>query len=243
MLLTLLLACAPTSGTWMFTKDVTPATGDECTDDVIHNFVGAYEPIEAGDDPSWTETETGALSAEVFFARIEGAGDGAVLIVGTEALPGALQDDGSWLFYWTSATDGADSLDHLTGYTYDHSFATSSTLRVQGTFTGGSFEGTYDSETQSTDSWAESDTWADEAAAIVGGTGAVPASDYLLRIDTAGVEGAASNTQAEYDCGVAGCTLTVSQSCAYRYPLSGVRTDFTPADSRWVEDAGQAAGS
>ncbi|MDP2306215.1 MAG: hypothetical protein Q8P18_09340 [Pseudomonadota bacterium] len=243
MLLTLLVACAPPiAGTWLFTKEVTLPTGDECTDDVIHNFVGAYEPIEAGDDPSWTETETGEQSAEVLFARIEETLDGAVLVIGTEALPGALQDDGSWLFYWTGASTGADGLDHVTGYAFDHSYESTSTLRVQGSFSKGTFTGSFESETSTIAAWSESDTWSEEAATIVGGTGNLPASTYLLRIDTGGAESAAANTQLEYDCGETGCTLTVSAACAYRYVLTGVATDFTPDDSRWVEDAGQAAG-
>lgn len=243
LLLPLLLACAPPmAGTWLFTKEVTLATGDECADDVIHNFVGAYEPILTGDDPSWTETDTGAQSAEVLFGRIEDTIDGAVLIIGSEALPGAPQDDGSWLFYWTGSSSGVDSLDHVTGYAFDHSYESTSTLRVQGTFAKGMFAGTFESETSGIDAWSESDTWSDEAAAIVTSTGSIPASSYLLRIDTGGAESAAVNTQADYDCGENGCTLTVSEACAYRYVLTGVATDFRPDDSRWVEDAGQAAG-
>lgn len=243
MLVALLVACAPPmDGTWLFTKDVTPATGDECTDDVIHNFVGAYEPIEAGDDPAWTETESGDQSAEVFFGRIAETQDGALLIVGTEALPGALQDNGSWLFYWTGSSTGADGLDHVSGYTFDHSYEATTTLRVQGTFENGAFTGTFESETSGIDAWAESDTWTEEAATIIGNTGNIPAADHLLRIDTGGTESAAANTKLEYDCGEAGCTLTVSDACAYRYALTGVATAFTPDDSLWVEDAGQAAG-
>lgn len=243
MLLPFLVACAsPMWGTWMFSKEVTLPTGDECTDDVIHNFVGAYEPITAGDDPSWTETDTGAQSEEVFFARVEQTADAAIMIIGTEALPGLIQEDGTWLFYWTSASEGTDGLDHVTGYAYDHAYESTSTLRVQGTLTGGHFTGTFETETFALDAWSESDTWSDEAAAIVGGTGALPSADYLLRIDAGGAEGTATNTQAAYDCGETGCTLTVSDACAYRYALTGVSTDFVPDDSRWVEDAGQAAG-
>lgn len=243
MLFALLVACAPPiDGTWLFTKEVTIATGYECTDDVIHNFVGAYEPIEAGDDPSWTETDSGDQSPEVFFGRIEETDAGAVLVIGTEALPGARQDDDSWLFYWTGSSAGAEGLDHVSGYTYDHSYESTTTLRVQGTFATGVFTGSFESETSGIDAWAESDTWTEEAAAIIGDTGNLPAADYLLRIDTGGAEAAAANTKLEYDCGDAGCTLTASDACAYRYTLGGVATDFTPDDAGWVEDAGQLAG-
>ena len=239
-----LTACAgPSWGTWMFTKEVTTATGDECLDDVIHNFVGAYEPIVAGDDPSWTEGDTGELSPEVFFGRVERTADGAVMIVGTDALPGEVQADGSWLFYWTNVSSGRDSLSHVTGYSFDHTYETATTLRVQGDLAGGTFTGAWEEETSAIDAWSESDTWADEAAAQVGGTGAIPSANYLLRIDTGtGAEESATNTQAEYDCGSAGCTLTVSSSCAYRYALTGQSTGFSADDSRWVEDAGQPAG-
>jgi hypothetical protein len=243
MLLFTFLACAPPMGTWMFTKEVTLPTGSECLDDVLHNFVGAYTPIEAGDDPAWTESTTGEVSAEVLFGRIEETDGGAVLVLGTEALPGRMGDDGTWLFYWTNSTSGADSLDHVTGYTFDHSYEGTDTVRVQGKFEADTFVGTWETESSALETWAESDTWADEAAAIVGGTGSIPSSTYLLRIDEAGAEAAASNTQAAYDCGEAGCTLTVSASCAYRYTLEGVATGFEPDDARWVQDAGQAAGN
>jgi hypothetical protein len=234
----------PTWGTWMFTKDVTAATGTECLDDVIHNFVGAYEPITVGDDPTWTESDTGEISPEVFFARVERTAEGAVLIVGEEALPGEVQNDGSWLFYWTNVSSGRETLGHVTGYSYDHTFETATTLRIQGDLTGGTFTGTWEEEDSAIDAWTESDTWGEEAAVQVGATGSIPSSTYLLRIDTAtGAEESAANTQAEYDCGAAGCTLTVSSSCAYRYTLTGQSTGFTGDDSRWVEDAGQSAGN
>lgn len=244
MVLMLLVACAPAWGTWMFTKEVTLATGDECTDSISHNFVGAYEPVEVGDDPSWTELDTGAQSSEVFFGRLEEAGEGAVLIVGTEALPGTMQKDGSWLFYWTNSASGAEGLDHTTGYAWDYSYESSTKLLVQGTISGESFTGTWESETADVSSWTESDTWSEEAAVEVGGTGEIPSATYLYRVDTGtGAEETAENTQEEYDCGEAGCTLTVSEACAYRYTLTGSYTGFEPADSRWVEDAGQAAGN
>jgi hypothetical protein len=244
MLLILLSACAgPVYGTWMFTEDVTLPTGEECTDSVSHNFVGAYEPIAVGDDPSWTETDTGELSPEVFFGRVERTADGAVMIVGSDALPGTQLEDGSWLFFWTNTSTGSDSLDHVTGYAFDHSYTSSSTLRIAGTLQGSSFEGTWESETAANDAWTESDTWSDEAAGQVGSNGSIPASTYLLRIDDTGAESAATNSQLAYDCGDAGCTLTVQETCAYRYTLTGQATDFAPDDSRWVEDAGQAAGN
>jgi len=245
MLFLLLAACAnPGWGTWLFSKEVTPADGTECLSDVQHNFVGAYSPIAAGDDPSWTSTETGAYSPELFFARLEATDDGGALIVGTDVLPGARQDNGTWLFYWTNATTGSDDTAHVTGYSYAHTYESTATLRVQGTFEGGAFTGTWESETSELDQWTESDTWADEAAALVGTTGAIPAASYLLRTDaTTGAESAATNSQAAYDCGEAGCTLTVTESCAYRYTLTGVTSESQPEDSRWVEDAGQSAGN
>lgn len=243
MLLVLLGGCAPVWGTWMFTREVTLATGDECLDSISHNFVGAYEPITAGDDPAWTDTDTGEYSPEIFFARVEQTGDGAVFITGTgEALPGTRQDSGDWLFYWTNLTNSSEDTAHTTGYTYSHTGESTDTFRVQGTFTGDTFEGTWEQESSDYDTWTESDTWSDEAAATVGTTGAIPASTYLLVIDGTGAEVSASNAQATYDCGKTGCTLTVSSSCAYRYTLTGVATGFAGDDSRWVEDAGQAAG-
>ncbi len=244
LVLALLAGCdGPLYGTWMFSKDLTFPTGDECTESVSHNFAGAYLPVAVGDDPAWTEADTGASSPEVFFARIERTGDGAVLIVGTDALPGTHLEDGTWLFLWTHTSTGQESLDHATGYAYDHTYQSSSTLRISGQLDGDHFLGTWEDATAATDAWTESDTWSDEAAVEVGSTGTLPASTYLLRADDAGAESAASNTQLAYDCGVTGCTLTVQSACASRYPLDGVMTGFEPADSRWVEDAGEAAGN
>lgn len=245
MLLMLLTACTgPEFGTWLFTREVTLADGTECLGDVQHNFVGAYAPIETGDDPSWTDTSTGDVSPELFFGRIEKTEAGAALIVGSEVLPGEERDDGTWLFYWTSSDSGRDDLTHVTGYVYGYTYDTARTLRIQGAFEAGTFSGSWESETSDIDAWTESDTWSEEAAAIVGGTGEIPSAEYLLRIDAGtGAEGAATNTQEAYDCGDAGCTLTVTESCAYRYTLTGTATDFTPEDSRWVEDAGQDAGN
>lgn len=243
MLLPLLFACAPpTWGTWMFTKEVTLPTGQECTEVTIHNLVGAYTPIAPGDDPTWAETDTGQLSGEVFFARVEQTADGAVMIVGDDALPGVEQDDGSWLFYWTNSSAGSDGLDHTTGYSFDHSYESTSTLRIEGTIDGGVFTGTHETETFAVDRWNESDTWSEEAALIIGENGEIPSDEHLLRIDTGGTEGPATNGREAFDCGETGCTLTLSEACAYRYVLTGVATGFEADDAQWVEDAGQPAG-
>lgn len=243
MLLLSLVACGtPAWGTWMFTREITLATGEECTPVLSHNFIGAYEPITAGEDTAWTEFDEGEVSAEVFFGRLEQSEDGAVLILGTEALPGARQEDGTWLFYWTGSSSGSDGNSHATGYVYDHAFKNTSKLLIAGTLSGGAFTGTHETVTESIDTWTEFDVWSAEAAAYVGDTGAIPSGTYLSRIDAAGAEVAATNAREAYDCGESGCTLSVTTACAYRYVLTGVATDFDPADSRWVEDAGQPAG-
>ena len=248
MLFLHLLACGaatPAWGTWMFTRQVTLATGDECTNTVSHNFIGAYEPIVAGEDTAWTTGESAEYSPEVFFGRLEATAeeDGAVLILGTDALPGQRQGDGTWLFYWTRTDAGGDTTHHAVGYDYAHTYDSSTTLRISGDFAADAFEGTHETETQRTDTWSESDVWNTDAAVYVGENGEMPVGDWLRVVGQDGLETNAGNARETYDCGESGCTLSVAPACAYRYTLTGVATSFAPDDSRWVEDAGQPSGN
>jgi hypothetical protein len=236
--LLLLAGCAPLWGTWMFTLDYTVATGDECATTVTHNFSGAAAPEEAIGDTGWTSEATQDVSPQVFFARLEEYQDGAVLIVGEEALPGKESGGGAWAFEWTGSSAGEESQTDASGYSYGHRYDDTSSLRVGGIFANGTFAGTYDSGSETWDTWDESDTWSGEAAAVVGENGAIPAGSYLLLEDGT----AAGNAREAYDCESAGCALTVEAVCAYAYAMTGVYTEFTPDDSRWTEDAGQPAG-
>lgn len=232
----------PIDGTWMFTRSITVATGEECTSGITHDFVGAYEPATIENDDAWTENDTAEVSSEVFFGRVDQDGDTAVLIVGASAYPGAKQDDGGWGFTWDHTASGRDNDTHESGYNYVYTYDTTTTTRVTGTFSGGSFNGAWEESSQAVLSWTESDSWSDEVAATIGTTGRVPASTYLLKLDTTGAEVAATNDYQATDCDVTGCLLTVTTACAYTYDLSGQRTGFTPDDARWVEDAGQTSG-
>lgn len=243
MLLALLAACGSgIEGTWMFEITVTAPTGEECASTTTHNFVGAYEPPDAQPDLSWTSTSTGEMSDQVLFGRIEDSGEGPVLILGASSLPGTAEGKGSYSFSWTGTETNRTENQHATGYSYTQSVDDSATTTLKGTLSKGSFDGTWIEETASTAQWVESDTWSDEAAAYVGTTGVIPSGNYLLRLDSTGVEVPATNTQSSYDCGEAGCTLTVQQGCAYRYDVHGTHTGFDPADANWTEDAGQAPG-
>jgi hypothetical protein len=244
MLLVSLLGCAsPVIGTWMFTRQVTPNTGDECTTSLTHNFVGAYEPIQPGEDTAWESATTGEYSPELFFGRVEQADGGdAVLIIGTAILPGTRGKGGEWAFTWTGSDDANETDTHISGYQYVHDSSTSEKLVIAGDFGGGEFSGSHDTETSSTGSWTENDVWSPEAAAYVGESGQIPASSYLLRIDTNGAESAAYNAREAYDCGQSGCTMTRQQTCAYRYDLTAVMTTFDDDAAGWTEDASQEAG-
>ncbi len=243
MLMALLLACGSgIEGTWMFEVAVTLPVGDECASSATHNFVGAYQPPDAQPDLSWTSTVTGEVSESVVFGRIEDGGDGPVLILGTAALPGTDKGKGEWAFTWTQTETTRTDNQHATGYSFTQSIDDSATTTVAGNLSKGALDGSWTEETASTAQWVESDTWSDEAAAYVGTTGVIPSGSYLLKLDSTGVEVPATNTQSSYDCGEAGCTLTVQQGCAYRYDVHGARTSFDPADANWTEDAGQPAG-
>lgn len=238
----LLPACAPIDGTYLFTLATTAPVGDECSSGVTHDFIGAYEPPEAPADTTWTRTTDTDYSPELFFARIEQDGDTAVMIVGSEVLPGGRSDDGGWSFSWTRATDTYDNEVHSAGYAYTYTNESSSTTRITGTFGPDGFVGLWDAETMSTQSWTETDTWSEEAAATIGTAGRIPASSYLLRLDSTGAEVAASNDYLVQDCDVTGCLMTVTEACGYSYDLSGQPTGFTSDDATWTEDAGQSAG-
>lgn len=244
LLLLSLIACgSPVAGTWMFTLDYTEPLGDECATTVTHNYLSAYTPAAAAEDLSWSATSTSDLSSQVFFGRIEDTESGAVLVIGTEAYPGVGGKSGAWDFSWTQSTAGEDHYTHVTGYSFVNTYEDASTTRISGTVKGGTFDGTFETEPSAIDAYTESDTWSDEAAAYVGTGGLTPAGTYLLKLDSTGVEVAASNAQTAYDCSSESCTLTVQVGCSYSYDLHGELTDFVPDDSRWVEDAGQAAGA
>lgn len=243
MFLALLLACGSSiEGTWMFEVAVTLPVGDECASSATHNFVGAYQPPEAVDDLSWTSDQSGMVSKEVLFGRIEDGGDAPVLIVGSSVLTGTDKGKGGYSFAWTHSETTRTENQHATGYTFVQNVEDSATTTVEGNISKGAFDGTWTEETASTAQWTESDTWSDEAAAYVGTTGAIPSGTYLLRLDNTGAEVPATNAQSAYDCGEAGCSLTVQQGCAYRYDVHGTRTAFEPADANWTEDAGEAPG-
>jgi hypothetical protein len=243
MVLALLFGCAPAiDGTWMFEVAVTLPTGVECASTATHNFVGAYEPPEAQDDLSWTTSTAGEVSEEILFGRIEESGDAPVLILGTSVLAGTDKGKGAWSFSWTRSETSRTENQHATGYSYVQTVQDSALTTVAGSISAGVFDGTWTEESASTTQWVESDTWSDEAATYVGTTGAIPSGNYLLRLDSTGAEVPATNTQSAYDCGEAGCTLTVQQGCAYQYDVHGTRTDFEPEDGNWTEDAGQPPG-
>ncbi len=240
----LLAGCATTPwGTWAFTLAVTPATGDECAVSTTHNFTGAYAPESTTVvDESWTTTTTSSDSPALFFARLEAYGQGSMLIVGDEALPGTHNEDGSWTFAWEGESTDETVATHASGYDYTAYAASTSTLKIKGTFNTETFTGDYLPQTTSLQKWDESDTWSDEAAAYVGDNGEAPVGTYLVLSDGAGGEIAANNNRAVYDCETATCALTVESTCDYRYALTGQLTEFGPDDAGWLEGAGQPAG-
>lgn len=242
MILALLLGCAtPIWGVWMFTLDITPSTGDECSTTVTHNFAGAHEPEESSQETPWTEESTSSQSSSVFFGRVEESGQGLVLLVGTEVYPGKNNEDGSSEFSWKGTESGTYDKTHASGYAFAQAYEDQYTETVKGTFNNDVFTGTFSQGLASFDKWDESDTWSDEAAIVVTDTGAIPAWSYLVLTDGMGNEQPVTNTRGAYDCDSAGCTLSVESACAYSYDLTGQLTDIED-DDRWVRDATQPAG-
>lgn len=243
MLLVLLLACSGGPfGTWRFTLQYTDPTGDECATTVTHNFISAYTPPPASDDPSFSETHSATYSPQVFFGRVERTATGSAMVVNGTVLEGVDKGGGAWDFTWTRSAEGQDAYTHVTGYGYSDDYTDTDTVLIGGTFAKGVFTGSFNNETVSSDAYTESDTWSDEAAAYIGTTGLTPASTYLLKLDESGNEVPVTNTQSAYDCSSAVCSLSVQDNCAWRYELTAEQTDFSPDDATWVEDAAQPAG-
>jgi hypothetical protein len=239
-----LAGCATTPwGTWAFSLAVTEPVGDECARTVSHNFTGAHEPADTTViDESWSTSSASAYSETLFFGRLEESGQGAVLIVGAEALPGSQDEAGKWTFSWRGRQESDDTATHASGYDYAHHYEATSTLLVKGSFNTETFTGAWTTESTSREKWDESDTWSDEAVAYVGENGESPVGTYLVLTGGDGVEVAANNARSAYDCENTGCTLSVEEACGYSYDLSGQLTAFEGQDSRWVQDAGQPAG-
>ncbi len=242
MLFSLLLACAtPIWGIWMFTLESAAPTGEECSASVSHNFAGAEEPEESDEETPWTEETTTEETPSVFFGRVEEAGQGLVLLVGTEVYPGTVGDDGITEFSWEGSESGSYKKTHASGYAYTNAYDDGSAQSVKGTFNNDAFAGTFSTSTTAFDKFDESDTWSDEAALAIGDQGAIPSSAYLILRDGMGNIQPVVNTRGAYDCDSAGCTLTVESSCVFTYDLSGQLTDFED-DDRWVREANQPAG-
>ena len=239
-----LTGCATTPwGTWAFTLELTAPVGDECATEINSNFTGAHPAIVATTtDENWTASSEDSASSQLFFGRIEASGQGSMLIVGSEALPGSQNEDGSWTFAWTGDETSDATATHASGYDYSVHTENSQSLRIKGTFNNETFTGDYLPSTQSLASWGESDTWSDEAAVYVGDNGEAPVGTYLFITDAAGAEVPANNGRAVYDCETAGCTLAVESTCSYSQVISGQLTEFTGDDAAWTEDAGQPAG-
>ncbi len=242
--LLLLAGCAsPPWGTWSFSIATTEPTGEECTVGVSSNYSGADVPAETTTtDESWTTESSETYSQTLFFGRVEESGQGAMLIVGAEALPGSQNDEGVWTFSWTGERASESMSTHASGYDYATVSEASSMLRIKGTFNGETFTGSWSTESTSQQKWDESDTWSDEAAAYVGDNGSTPVYNYLVLADGSGNEVAVNNSRSAYDCETIGCTLSVDQGCAYSYDLTGQLTSFEGSDAPWTEDAGQPAG-
>lgn len=240
----LLSGCATTPwGTWAFTLEVTAPEGDECETSVSHNYTGAHPPTPAAaDEEVWQTTEDSEQSPQLFFGRLESYGQGSMLIIGTEALPGTHNEDGSWTFAWKGETSSDSTASHASGYDYAAHAESTAALRIKGSFNTETFTGSYQPETSSLLKWDESDTWSDETAAYVGDNGESPVGTYLVLTGGDGTEVPANNGRAVYDCETSDCALAVESTCEYHWSISGQLSEFTADDAGWTQDAGQPAG-
>jgi hypothetical protein len=243
-MLLLLLACGGNepldpSGVWMLQI----AAGDEAECDTLlsHNLLDATQPQ--------TETETQSTTTAsdmVVMARLVDS-DGGLLLLLEDGVYPEDPDAERATFTWTRSETDSQTDSHAAGYALtvasEQSLTQAVYLDLPRTASKVALvvEGSWTETTSWRRTWEESDTWPDEVG--VGGTGAMPASSFLVvpAGDTGGGTVPASNTQWETDCQTDPCTLSVLETCSQSRALTATLTDLDPLEDGW-QDAGWSEG-
>ena len=245
LLLTTMLGCANSQdGVWLFTLHADPDAVEDCVSSVSHNFAGASQPADDSelDDDPWTSQTLTQISAQTFFGLITSTDTGAVLVVDGQTYTGLALDEGGWRFDWTHSETVDDQDTHASGYGWTAYTVAQETTAFDLTLTGELATGELWSEGSVDATYNESDAWSEDVAAVIGTTGRIPASSYLVKDDGAGGTYGASNDWALADCSANPCTLGITQACTLAIGLDAERTDLDPAAYEGVDGAGQDAG-
>jgi len=216
--LLLLGACTP-SGVYMITVPYVEGS-IECDTTLDENFVDGFSPDPSdGGSSDWTYTETYTGADSVGFFHIAPTSGGtAVLTWGDSAFPGVAEGDG-WTFTWAEDTQGSDTAEHKSGYSYTESFhsVTTTTFHItQPPFAD--IAGTVSGSSTSTREYTESDKWDEGETSIYDGQ--IPSDQYLVYKESGDLYPQANDFDVK-DCKDSDCTITLSDSCTQ------AATDFT----------------
>jgi hypothetical protein len=207
-----LLGCAPEMGIWLLEIDAVNTV--ECEETLSHNFIDVVPPTTESEDPNWTEEENGSESPELAFVQVEkGGGNLCVMLWGNKTLPGTC-DGSSWNFEWSGEEKGNSSRVHALGYTYSHDYDYQSKTKLSLEISGESASGSLNNNSSTSDSWMESDMW---AQAVGLQKGDMPVGRYL-KTRTTDEEGNATvsptaNSRPNSECAASECTLEASATC------------------------------
>ena len=213
-------------GIWLLRVPYAEAGDDACTDNLDHNFPGAYEPEL--DDP-WTETESNDRSDALYFVQLERAGDdGAVMLMGRQIWVGETTDGASWTFSWVATDTELEIEEHEDGYQYRQERTVSSETTLTATFSDWTASGTLASSYSEQTDYAESDEW---VSSVGRGSGRIPSADYLV-YDEGGSEGITQyNMGTESECADSRCELTVRTDCSGSDSVTLERTTYEEEDA------------
>lgn len=221
---------APAAGIWLVQVDYDADAGVECTSDIVENFTVGYVPeADAPDESAWTFQQSTTGSDTLMFAQIEHTSpDQGLMIMGDRILPGEW-DGTDWTFSWDDASGNTETSEHESGYKYSETSESSAKVTVK--FTpgkGGAAAGKLTASGNTSESWTESDEW--DTLEIVGFTGQIPSSDYLV-YEEDDWEYSQVNRGDDSDCEGDVCRLSVATACAGSNTFSATLTDYSEEDS------------
>ncbi|MDP2308165.1 MAG: hypothetical protein Q8P18_19250 [Pseudomonadota bacterium] len=207
--------------------------GVECEGQISENFSDGYAPEadEPDDDSEWTYEQSSTGSDTLMFAQVETtAPDQAVLIWGGQVLPGDW-DGTTWTFSWADTHGDEERADHESGYRFIESTEESAEVVVSLTFgEGGTASGDITASSNNEMSWRESDEWSNDVEDLIGGSGQIPSSSYLVYEDD-GDEFAQQNESDEQECDDDDCELSVATVCSGSNTFGATRTDYSEEDA------------
>ncbi|GEM_PF-2156004 len=211
------------------------------SENLSHNFDGAYQPSDASD---WTSSADPEESQSIEYAEMVALGNGeSLLVLRNRTYLGATTEQ-TTTWSWDRYSEGNSYESHEQGYafTQDWNDHTLNQINLTQGDVDGVLTGDWTVTVTTDDVFQEDDTW---DTALTGQTQSqLPAATYLVEEDDLGNETAVSNSSVDTDCTSSPCTLTVSTTLVLTRDVKAVLTDYTADDlDRNLEAAGQQAGN